>query len=29
VVLPTVELGGVRILYLLINDPRYMENKRR
>ena len=29
VVLPTVELGGVSILSLLINDPRYMENKLR
>ena len=28
-VLPTVELGGVSILSLLINDPRYMENKLR
>ena len=29
VVLPTVEIGGVSILSLLINDPRYMENKLR
>jgi uncharacterized membrane protein len=29
VVLPTVEFGGVSILSLLINDPRYMENKLR
>jgi hypothetical protein len=29
VVLPTVEIGGVSILSLLISDPRYMENKLR
>ena len=29
VILPTVELGGVSILSLLISDPRYMENKLR
>ncbi len=29
VILPTVELGGVSILSLLINDPTYMENKLR
>ena len=29
VVLPTVEIGGVSILSLLINDPNYMENKLR
>jgi hypothetical protein len=29
VVLPTVEFGGVSILSLLIDDPRYTENKLR